>query len=143
MIPEKVLLPVFSFKSQNDTYEIIESKILLGKSVFSLVGTVWNLEPYLKKQGVLKGDLTFKSDITDINRIMDLTSSETGSEEVASTPVPRNAGDPFLVPLNVDISLKTDIKRALFNDSEIKDIMGGIVVKDGKLILDGLKLYYD
>lgn len=140
LIPEKVLLPVFSFKSQNDTYEIIESKILLGKSDFSLVGTVWNLEPYLKKQGVLKGDLTFKSDITDINRIMDLTSSETGSEEVASTPVPRNAGDPFLVPLNVDISLKTDIKRALFNDSEIKDITGGIVVKDGKLILDGLKL---
>lgn len=140
LIPEKVMLPIFSFKSENDTYEIIDSKILLGKSDFSLIGTVWNLDPYLKNQGVLKGDLTFKSDLTDINRIMDLTSSETGSEEVTASPVPRNAGDPFLVPLNVDISLKTDIKRALFNDSEIKDITGGIVVKDGKLILDGLKV---
>ncbi len=140
LIPETVKLPIFSFKSENDTYEIIDSKILLGKSDFSLVGTLWNLEPYLKNEGILKGDFTFKSDVTDINRIMELTSSDAGSEEVNTTPTPRNEGDPFLVPLNVDLSLKTEIKKAYYNDSEIKNITGGVVVKNGKLILDDLKV---
>ena len=140
LIPETVFLPIFSFKSENDTYKIIDSKLILGKSDFSLTGTVWNLEPYLKKQGVLKGDLVFKSNLTDINRLMDLTSSDTGSEEIENNPVPRNAGDPFLVPLNVDISLKTEIKKAILNKNEIKDITGGIIIKDGKMILDDLKV---
>jgi hypothetical protein len=139
LIPETVKLPVFSFKSGNDSYEITDSRILLGKSDFSLLGTVWNLEPYLKKEGILKGDFIFKSQITDINRIMELTSSETGSEEVNQTVVPRSEGDPFLVPLNVDVVLKAEIKKALFNESEINNITGGIVIKDGKLILDDLR----
>ena len=98
------------------------------------------MEPYLKKEGVLKGDFSFKSNVTDINRLMDLTSADAGSEEVNTTPVPRAEGDPFLVPLHVDLVLKTQIDQALFNNSIIKNINGGVVVKDGKLILDDLKV---
>ncbi|PKP27598.1 MAG: hypothetical protein CVU02_03090 [Bacteroidetes bacterium HGW-Bacteroidetes-19] len=140
LVPETIQIPILSFTSQNDSYEITKSKIILGKSDFSLEGTLWNVEPYLKKEGVLKGDFSFKSNVTDINRLMDLTSADVGSEEVNTTPVPRAEGDPYLVPLNVDLVLKTQIDQALFNNSIIKNINGGVVVKDGKLILDDLKV---
>lgn len=139
MIPETIYIPAIHFTSKNDTYEISESKIILGKSDFSLVGTLWNVESYLKNEGVLKGDFSFVSNVTDVNRIMDLTSADVGSEEVATTPVPRAAGDPYLVPLNMDLTLRTQIDQAYFNNSIIKNITGGVIVKDGKLIIDGLK----
>jgi len=140
LVPETIQIPILSFISQNETYEITKSKIILGKSDFSLVGTLWNVEPFLKNEGVLKGDFSFKSNLTDINRLMELTSADVGSEEVNTTPVPRAEGDPFLVPLNMDLVLKTQIDQALFNNSIIKNINGGVVIKEGKLILDDLKV---
>lgn len=138
-IPETIYIPTISLKAERDEYQIKESKIILGESDFSLIGTLSNLQPYLKNEGILQGDFQFVSTKTDINRIMDLTSAESGSEEVDLPPTPRNEGDPFLVPLNMNLKLKTRIDQALFNESIIRNIKGDLYVKDGKLILDGLK----
>lgn len=138
-IPETIYIPTISFIAEKDEYRIKESKIILGESDFSLIGTLSNLQPYLKNEGILHGDFQFISTQTDINRIMDLTSAESGSEEVDLPPTPRAEGDPFLVPLNMNVKLNTRIDQALFNGSIIRNIKGDLYVKDGKLILDGLK----
>ena len=138
-IPETIYIPTISFIAEKDEYRIKESKIILGESDFSLIGTLSNLQPYLKNEGILHGDFQFISTQTDINRIMDLTSAESGSEEVDIPPTPRAEGDPFLVPLNMNVKLNTRIDQALFNGSIIRNIKGDLYVKDGKLILDGLK----
>lgn len=138
-IPETIYIPTISLKAERDEYQIKESKIILGESDFSLIGTLSNLQPYLKNEGILQGDFQFVSTKTDINRIMDLTSAESGSEEVDLPPTPRNEGDPFLVPLNMNVKLNTRIDQALFNESTIRNIKGDLYIKEGKLILDGLK----
>ena len=91
-IPETIYIPTISLKAERDEYQIKESKIILGESDFSLIGTLSNLQPYLKNEGILQGDFQFVSTKTDINRIMDLTSAESGSEEVDLPPTPRNEG---------------------------------------------------
>ena len=134
-------MPVLQIDLKPNAYAISNSKIVIDKSDFSLTGNLFNLRPYLKGDSILRGAFTFSSDCTDLSALMAMTSADMGSEETENDKdeIP-DSDNPFMVPLKTDISLKTNIKKALYEGVEFKNIQGAVNVIDGKLILEDLNV---
>lgn len=128
-------IPSIKMDFDPQTFNIKESKLKIDKSDFSLSGTLKNIQSYVKKDSLLRGNFSFVSDQTDVLQLMSLTSG-LGEEKTDSTANP--ATGPFMVPKGIDITLKTTINKTLFGTEIAKDISGEVRVKDGILILDGL-----
>ena len=136
-------IPHILFDYADGHFTINDSRILLGNSDFSLRGDVTNIDSFLNETGLLKAELDFTSDYTDVTQLMDLvsglgaTDSTTVPEE---EPLPTEAvaeeGDPFMVPMGFDVRLNTDITKANVNGFTFEDIGGHVTVKDGILVLE-------
>ena len=141
LVKSTIQMPVLQLDLKPNVYAISQSKIIIDKSDFSLKGNLFNARSYLKGDSILRGAFTFSSDCTDLSALMAMTSSDMGSEETPDnqdkTPVESN---PYMVPLRVDLSLQTNIKKALYEGIEFKNINGAVNVADGKLILEDLNV---
>ena len=136
-----IQIPVLQMDLKPNSYAISKSNIIIDKSDFSLTGNLFNLRPYLKGDSILRGTFSFNSDCTDLSALMTMTSAEMGSEETANDQDKIPASDnPYMVPLNMDISLQTNIKKALYENIEFKNIHGAVNIIDGKLILEDLNV---
>ena len=148
---QKIIIPEIDFTYSNRDCKIEQSKILLGNSDFALTGELKNIGRWLRDKGILQGELTFESEKTDINELLALLSADEGSEEestsqgdatsaVPTQPAdgasPREATEPFLVPMNVDLALNTRIKEAHVMNQIARNLGGKVYIKDGILVVD-------
>ena len=123
-----------------------QSKVILGNSDFQLKGVIKNIADYINGEDILKGELEFTSDYTDVMELMDMVSGMGDTTEVATEePVATNTADtttvveednPFMVPLGVDIVVTTDIKKALVGKKIVEHVGGGLTIRDGVLVLE-------
>lgn len=143
-LTEKIQVPHISFDYSNHLFDIADSRIVLGNSDFTLKGQVRNIGDWLEDKGVLKGELDFRSQHTDVNELMALTSADSGTEETEPEEPEEKSkqvanGDEkkaYLVPKNVDITLRTDITEALVFDQVARELGGQLYIKDGVLVLE-------
>lgn len=156
MLPVPVYIPSIDFAYSNKTCEINDSRILLGKSDFSLTGRVDSIGRWMRHKAELVGELTFSSDYTDINELMAMFSADSGSEEVAdetssssstsgsssssNTGTASASADttakPFMVPLHVDLTLNTNIRNAVIWDEHLSAMGGRLYIKNGVVVLE-------
>ena len=138
---ETIQIPAIDFDYSNKVCHISDSRIIIGNSDFSLTGEIDGIGKWLKDEDILRGELNFVSEHTDVNELMLLTSSDTGSEEnatetsVAATDSTEES-QPYLVPKNVDLTLNTLIKKADVFDQTATNLGGKLYVKDGILVLE-------
>ena len=139
-LPTPVYIPSIDFNYDTTGIQINKSSIVLGNSDFELEGKFTNVDEFIKKEALLKGNLDFVSHYTDVNEIMDLFSgmgdTTLVAEEVAVTDTIEEEQEPFMVPLGVDITLNTKIEKAIAGDMNIANVGGGLTVKDGILVLN-------
>ncbi|MBQ3844313.1 MAG: hypothetical protein II817_04940 [Bacteroidales bacterium] len=141
-LSEKVIIPQIVMTYNEEGLNIENSRIELGNSDFNLDGTITNIYDHFKNDELLTGELSFKSDYTDVNQLMDIFSGM-GAEEEAETAQNNNAadstavseGDPFMVPYGVDIKLHTLVNNATAGNMEIHNVGGDLTIKDGILVL--------
>ena len=138
-------IPHILFDYADGRFTINDSRILLGNSDFSLRGDVTNIDSFLNETGLLKAELDFTSDYTDVTQLMDLvsglgitdsTSASVPEEEPLPTAATTEESDPFMVPMGFDVRLNTDITKANVNGFTFEDIGGHVTVKDGILVLE-------
>ena len=137
-IPESVYIPSIDFKYDSEGIEINNSSIVLGNSDFELQGKFVNVDEFIRKEALLKGQLDFTSHYTDVNQIMDMFSGMGDTTAVANemtADTVKKEDNPFMVPLGVDITLNTMIEHAVAGNMMLNNIGGGITVKDGVLLL--------
>ena len=116
------------------------AEVKLGHSDFQLYGTVENLEQWLDHKAMLKADLNFTSGYADVDQLLNLVSgigSDKDSVEKMREEdnVPKDA-TPFIVPLDVDVTLNTHIKRCIAFNNDLNDVAGAVTVRDGVAVLD-------
>lgn len=138
---ETIQIPAIDFDYSNKVCHISDSRIIIGNSDFSLTGEVDGIGKWLKDEDILRGELNFVSEHTDVNELMLLTSSDTGSEETATETTvaatdSTEESQPYLVPKNVDLTLNTLIKKAEVFDQTATNLGGKLYVKDGILVLE-------
>ena len=157
-------IPAIEFDFAPDEFYIRDSRLVIDKSDFQLIGKLSNLNAYLNKTGLLKGDFNFVSSTTDVNYLMELmnglgyedtlaveapnagvlplrepvneiTSAE--SPTLAAAPVSTTSG-PFLVPKGIDFTLNVWVNEAFVSTDVLSDVRGTITVKDGMLGLESV-----
>ncbi|MCM1034290.1 MAG: hypothetical protein NC038_02410 [Paludibacter sp.] len=136
---ETIEIPSIDFDYSNKVCHITDSHIKIGKSDFALSGEIDNIGKWLKNESILTGELNFVSDHTDVNELMVLTSSDSGSEEsevIAETPTTETEKQPYLVPKTVNLTLHTMIKEAVVFDQTATNLGGRLYIKDGVLVLE-------
>jgi hypothetical protein len=142
-----IIIPAIKMNFDEDRLEIIESRMNIGKSDFELSGTLQNLIGWINGEALLNGVFNFTSDYTDIVELMELTSG-LGLEEAESENTETNLNQdnedsidsgPFMVPIGVDVSINTNIKKANYGADVAKDIQGELRIKDGILVLDNMR----
>ena len=152
MLGMPVDVPQIRFNYSNRCCQIDTSRIVLGKSDFSLGGEVNNVGHWLRKEADLTGNLRFTSDHTDVNELLALINrlsndsvaeTQTADGQPAEKTVARadtvskeEEAEPFMVPERMDLSLLTVIRSADVFDQHLKNLKGQIYVRDGKLILE-------
>ena len=156
-LPEPIYIPSIEFAYSNKAMNIANSRIELGNSDLNIKGNVRHIGGWFRHKKILEGELDIVSDHCDANQLMawfsadEETSQESeaesqeskaeSQEELTSTPE-QNTPDstkemePFMVPLDVDLALNTNLKEVEIFNQVAKDLKGGIFMQEGNLILD-------
>ncbi|MDR2406989.1 MAG: hypothetical protein LBE13_02590, partial [Bacteroidales bacterium] len=136
--PTTIIIPAIAFNFNPEKFDIKESRVKLGNSEFNLSGIVTNIDGYLKDNELLKADLEFVSENADVSQLMEYVngfgssdSTETDKEELEN-----KEDNPFIVPLGVDVTLNTKVKRATVGSTLLRDLHGQLTVKEGLLVLE-------
>ena len=163
-----VTLSNFVFNSQNMTQPVHVSSgrldfaperinlrqmdMVIGQSDMALSGTVTDYYPYIFSKGILKGSLQVQSDFLNINELMLLQTDNQSITQSSSDqskgqnrptqpqPAESSALTAFKVPEQINMSVRADVKRALYDRLTINNINGTMVVDNGRLDLQGLNM---
>ena len=128
------------FTPQNLSLESLNAT--MGKSDFQMAGKIDNYLGYALKNELLKGAFTFTSSNLDLDELMGSTTSTATPTTTASseTTTTTEASEPFLIPNNIDFNLTTAIANVKYNGINIKNISGGVKMKEEVATLDNLKM---
>jgi len=133
-------IPAIRADFSPERLDIKESRLKIGHSDFALSGTLKNMLSWYRKDSILRADLNFVSNHTDVPELMRMTSGLGYSEEELDTLESTGDSGPYMVPKGLDITLHTLVKKATFGSDTATDIQGDLRVYDGILLLDEMKL---
>lgn len=145
----KITEAITKFTPQTITLEKFHG--FLGKSDIHATGTISNYIAYIFKEHTIKGKVKFRSRKFVVDEWMEETegaattpATETTTKTpatTASTATTEVTDEVTLVevPKNIDFVLDSHIDEVDYEDLQIKNINGKIVVKDGRVLLNGLK----
>lgn len=108
----------------------------VGKSDMNMQGKIENILPYYFNDELLKGNFSFSSNLIDVSDFM-------GDETEESEEAVNEIGEEMSVieiPKNIDFNLNTDITTLLYDGIEIKNVKGGLNLKDGTANMDNLQI---
>ncbi len=128
---------LFRFSPQNLSLEKLDAKT--GGSDFQMNGKIDNYMGYVFRDELLKGNFNFNSNYLDLDKLMNLvptTEGATAAEATESAP----ATEPMLIPANLDFTMNSSIQTLHYNDMDIKNVKGTVLIKDEVATLDNLTM---
>ena len=129
-MPQKMEVKAAEIKLNPKSITLNNITALMGESDFNLNGTITNYWAYFLKKGILDGNINLNSNYVNINQLMPKSSPK---DTIAT-------GKPFEIPENVNIIIQSSVNKALYDKMTITGIVGKVVVKDRKILLDGLNM---
>lgn len=128
-------IPYIDFILTPEKLLIDKSRFVLKKSDFNLSGSITNISEYLKNKGLLTANLKFTSDMVDVYELMDIVDGF-GSNDSTNKDTTSQDKNPFMVPHNVDITLLSKVSHGKVAETDIYNLGGNLIVKDGVMILE-------
>ncbi|HJZ41514.1 MAG TPA: AsmA-like C-terminal region-containing protein [Bacteroidales bacterium] len=113
--------------------EVSKFDAIMGKSDFHVSGKIEDFIPYVFKDETIKGNFIFTSGVLDLNEFM--TESVETTEVTDTVPL-----SVIEVPANVDFRLVSRIDKLYYDNLEIENMIGTILVKESRVVLDGVKM---
>ena len=104
----------------------------IGKNDLAANGKLENLIPYFMKDETLKGTLSVTSNYLNLNDFMtkDTSSSSKDSTQIGIIEIPKN----------LDFNLTGNFKQVIFDQLNMTQVTGQILVKDGKAEMKNLAM---
>jgi hypothetical protein len=103
----------------------------IGKNDVAANGKLENFIPYFLNDGTLKGSLSVNSNYLNLNDFM------TNEEAVASDS---SAVGIIEIPKNLDFSLNGNFKHVIFDNLDMTNAVGQILVKEGRVDMKNLSV---
>jgi hypothetical protein len=113
--------------------ELKQLKGTVGKTDFDVTGVVTNYIAYALKDETIKGNITFNSQLVDLNEFM------TETEEEASSTADSSSLSVIPIPRNIDFVLKSTINTVKMMEYTMSNASGDVILKDGIANLSNLK----
>jgi len=104
----------------------------IGKSDFSVSGSISNYMEYVFGKGTIAGTMNFSSKMLDLNEFMTSEPAPADKKDTTKLTV-------IPVPQNIDFLLHSDLKTVKMMDYVITNALGDIVVKDGTARMNNVK----
>ena len=117
-----------------------------GQSDVNLTGIITGIESFLHSSGLLKGNLELVANYLNLNELIAFVNGFGAPDSLVeqAEQIAAETGDsPFLVPFGIDVNMNTTIKKALYEETEFRNIAGRVYVKDGVLVLEEMGLTND
>ncbi len=129
--PVEVLIPGAVLNFSPRFVELSHFAMELGRSDINMSGRLENYIPYVFNDGTVRGSLAFTSTMLDLNEMMG-EPAETETDTAAMTIVE--------VPGNIDFVLTSKIDNILFDNMEITNLAGSIIVRGGRVVMEGVNM---
>ncbi len=124
---------VFRFDNDQIWFEKFDSRY--GASDITLDGHLSNVvNYYLANNQTLKGSFNFHSNSLLLDEFM----AEEKESPPAANPAPQPTGV-IIIPDNLEIGLKSDLKKISFRKLDISDLSANVEIKKGMVLLKGMK----
>ncbi len=136
--PTQISKLYLTFNPKTVDLTALDAKI--GKSDIQMNGKIENFLQYALKDSLLKGSFNLNSSYLDLNELM--SSSDTTKPETAAA-ADTAAMSVVLVPSNLEVKLNANLKKMLYDKLTITNVIGGVAIKDSRMMLDDLKLTID
>jgi len=136
-LPYDVLLKQMVLNFSPQFVELAAFDAQIGKSDISANGKIENFIAYaFADDQALTGKFNLNSNLMDLNEFMEEETEATASgstEAVEEEPL-----SIIEVPKNIDFTLNTSMKKVIYDNMEIDNLKGGLVVKDQKVSMNKL-----
>lgn len=143
-LPETVNISSMLFEFSPQNLALKDMNASMGKSDFAMRGTIDNYIGYAMRDELLKGDFAFNSNYLDIDQLMGPSTPESEATPTeggdATAEGSSEASEPLLIPGNIDFNLNTNIKELAYDGMTIKNVSGGVRIKDEEALLDNLMM---
>ena len=107
----------------------------MGKSDFTAKGKINNYMAYLFKNELLKGTFSANSNYFNCNEF--LTTDETAKKPTTDTTSNLTV---FKVPSNLDFTFNASFNKLLYDNYDMSNVNGAIIIKDEQVRLENLKM---
>lgn len=146
----RIDMPHLSITVKDEVASIIESRIIIGRSDFSLTGNICNFGRWREKKDNLRAHLKFQSELTDVDELLSLSSGLTNylrdygfvaskeedkkqaktQEDTARSPIK------VTIPTDVDIALEAHIDKARVLRQDANSLNANMYIQDGTVYMD-------
>ncbi|MGK0383716.1 MAG: hypothetical protein ACJAVL_000448 [Bacteroidia bacterium] len=141
---EAVAVPVevkyAQFKFAPRFLELASFDAKAGKSDFKLKGEITNYLGYALGDGTLKGDFTLNSILIEGNELAGLTPTEESAKPEVETSGKGEGEETelVLIPKNLDVTFSTNVTKIVYDNINLLNTKGKVIVRNGKADLSGL-----
>ena len=130
LFPKPFLIQRGNFRFDQDKMWFDAFQASYGKSDLQLDGYAINVINYvLGKNEILKADFSLKAKNIDLNEFSVYASpTNTPTETQAANGI-------IMIPANLDLNIKADADKVLYNDISLNHFQGGLNIRNGKIEL--------
>lgn len=117
----------------SNSFNLKKLDMTIGDSDLEAEGSLQNILGYLFNNQTIKGNLDLRSETLNLDQLTQSMSSTTSVDTTNTTGLAK-----IIIPTNIDFVLRTNLALVIFNNMNISNASGKVIVKDGTLTLEKL-----
>lgn len=133
-LPKDVLINEVILDFSPQFVDLSSFDIQIGESDINLTGRLENFIPFVFEDKTVSGSLDFTSSLLDLNDLIPEGEEQVVVEEDTSSL------SIVEIPGNIDFRLTSALDLVKYDNIDLSNIRGIILVKDGKVVIDGLSM---
>ena len=115
------------------------ASVRIGRSNMTATGDMMGVYRAMTKGEKLTAHLSLTSDLIDCNQLINSLSFPEDTTEVLTDSVPSEM-KLFVIPLNIDFELQTDLKKVIFEKMLFENVHGAVDIKNQAIHLEDLSM---
>jgi hypothetical protein len=136
-LPYSILLNILKLNFTNQYVELTAFDALMGKSDIKAQGKIDNFMQYIFKDSLIAGNFNMQSNLLDLNELMSSSSSTASTTPAKSDTAAMTVAE---VPGNIDFVLNANFAKVLYDNLQLDNMAGNIVVRKKKVDMTNLKM---
>ncbi|MFC2112594.1 AsmA-like C-terminal region-containing protein [Bacteroidota bacterium] len=135
-IPQAVFINNTEMRFSPQFVALDDFDATIGSSDIKLKGNLYNFLPFIfNEEGTVSGTMELSSNLIDLNEFMSGTEEDVVEETEDSVVM-----SVIEIPGNVDFTFESNLKKVKYDNMDIDNMNGIIIVRDQKVILKNLSL---